>query len=80
MQVILVPPPDPVRRAAHGRLQCGGCLYFIGRYQDQEVYTSCYPSDDSTLPPEVYLWDGRTVTTITGKAALRFLNPVIDDE
>ena len=80
MQVIITPGPAAVRRAARSRIQCGGFLVLIGRYDGQEVYTCNYYEDVTIGPPEVYLWDGHKVTTITGEDALDFLNPVIDNK
>ena len=75
MQQVITPGPAAVRRAARSRLNLGGYIIYIGQYQGQEVYTCKFDEVVTIGPPEVYLWDGHKVTTITGENALDYLNP-----
>ena len=75
MQQVIPPGPAAVRRAAKSRLNLGGYIIYIGQYQGQEVYTCKFDEEVTIGPPEVYLWDGLKVTTITGENALDYLNP-----
>ena len=75
MQQVITPGPAAVRRAARSRLNLGGYIIYIGQYQGQEVYTCKFDEEVTIGPPEVYLWDGHKVTTITGENAFEFLNP-----
>ena len=75
MQQVITPGPAAVRRAARSRLNLGGYIIYIGQYQDQSVYTCAFDEAMTTGEPEVYLWDGKKVTTITGENAFEFLNP-----
>lgn len=75
MQQVITPGPAAVRRAARSRLNLGGYIIYIGQYQGQEVYTCKFDEEVTIGPPEVYLWDGHKVTTITGENALELLNP-----
>ncbi|MBQ2501191.1 MAG: hypothetical protein II524_01860 [Bacteroidales bacterium] len=75
MQQVITPGPAAVRRAAKSRLKLGGYIIYIGQYQGQEVYTCKFDEEVTIGPPEVYLWDGHKVTTITGENALDYLNP-----
>ncbi len=75
MQQVITPGLAAVRRAARSRLNLGGYIIYIGQYQDQSVYTCAFDEAMTIGEPEVYLWDGKKVTTITGENALEFLNP-----
>ena len=75
MQQVITPGPAAVRRAARSRLNLGGYIIYIGQYQDQSVYTCAFDEEMTIGEPEVYLWDGKKVTTITGENAFEFLNP-----
>jgi hypothetical protein len=75
MQQVITPGPAAVRRAAKSRHNLGGYIIYIGQYQDQSVYTCAFDEAMTIGEPEVYLWDGKKVTTITGENAFEFLNP-----
>ena len=75
MQQVITPGPAAVRRAAKSRLNLGGYIIYIGQYQGQSVFTCAFDEEMTIGEPEVYLWDGKKVTTITGENAFEVLNP-----
>lgn len=68
--------PEAVKQEAKYCIEhYGDRLRFLGKIEDgREAFCYTFPDDEETGFPEVYLYDGNLVMTITGFAALDIIN------
>ena len=68
--------PEAVRREAKGLIdQFGDRLDYLGKIDDgRDAYCFCFPDDEETGYPFVYLYDGHFVMEISGHEALEIIN------
>jgi len=53
----------------------GNRLKYLGKIEDgRDAFSFCFPDDENTGFPKVYLYDGHLVMTITGFDALDVIN------
>lgn len=71
--------PQKVRDAASGLIALGGdYLKLIGKYKGQDAYHYAEPDADTGFP-FVFLYDGSTVTEISGFEALDITASLVKD-
>lgn len=72
--------PDKVNKAAQSDIKrFGGCVDYLGKYQGMDAFYLNYDSDCEGDPSIVYLFDGKTVDTITGMLAVSISCSLLKD-
>ncbi len=64
-------PEAVVKEASYLIEHWGNRLEYLGKIEDgRDAFSFCFPDEEDTGFPEVYLYDGHLVMTITGFDAL----------
>lgn len=72
--------PAQVKKAAAELIEAyGDSIDYIGIYKGKQVYLYRFPEDIETGFPFYYLFDGKSVDTITGFEALRLGSILLKD-
>ena len=58
-----------LEKAAEERLELGGHLVLLGEMDGQQIYTVEFDEIMTVGCPQVYVWDGEKVDTISGDEA-----------
>lgn len=59
--------------------QYGDTFEYLGDYEGQEAYMFKFPEDSCTGYPFVYLYDGNTVTEISGPLSLDIIGSFVEN-
>lgn len=63
--------PEQVKKAAESHVEMYGLSFnYLGKHQGKDAFQFHFPDDANTGFPFVYLFDGTSVTEVTGFEAL----------
>ena len=72
--------PEQVKKAAGSLVDMYGLSFdYLGKYQDKDAFQFRFPDDTDTGFPVVFLFDGASVTEVTGFEALVISVSFVED-
>lgn len=72
--------PEQVKKAAGSLVEMYGLSFdYLGKYQDKDAFQFRFPDDADTGFPFVFLFDGTSVTEVTGFEALDIIGLFVED-